>query len=86
MSTDGNFPVLDDNSSDGMVLAFAADAAEAEGVGRAYATRVGMAFSRVDFVWGVCVTYDPDINQHDEAERANACGCGWVVVLADGEG
>lgn len=76
-----DLPVLDDNSSDAMVLGFARTVAGAEKIGRKHAETIGQIFSGVERATSVEVTYNPDINTRSQADRANAAGRGWVVLV-----
>lgn len=77
-----SLPILDDNSSDAMVLGFACTVAGAEKIGRKHAETTGQTFAGVERATSVKVTYNPDINTRTQADRANAAGRGWVVLVA----
>lgn len=64
-----------------MVLGFARTVAGAQKIGRRHAATVGQTFEGVEVVSSVKVTYNPDINTRDQADRANSAGRGWIVKL-----
>lgn len=80
MTKSSRLPVLDDNSSQGMVLGWARTKVGALRVVRNWAARhPGFSDRCQVHIETVNISFDPDIHQEFEIDRVNRVGRGWIL-------